>query len=94
MFTCRDIAFTMTHLMEGERSELATISPTSDGLHGEINTKKSRKPKVSISKNRPQLVDDYMLGSGAHSDTSVKRKTIGVENPHLVLSETYECTFK
>ena len=78
--------------MEGERSELATITLTGDVVHREINPKKPRKPKVSISKNRPQLVDDYMLGSGAHSDTSVKRKTVGVENPHLVLSETYECT--
>ena len=85
----------MTHLMEGERSELATISPTSDGVHGEINPKKSRKPKVSVSKNRRQLVDDvFMLGSGAHSDTSVGSRTVRVENPHLVLSETYECTFK
>ena len=94
MFTCRDIALTMTHLMEGERSELATISPTSDGVHGEINPKKPRKPKVSVSKNRRQLVDVCMLGSGAHSDTSVESRTVGVENPHLVLSETYECTFK
>ena len=50
MFTCRDIALTMTHLMEGERSELATISPTSDGVYGEINPRNQKTKSFNFQK--------------------------------------------
>ena len=57
MFTCRDIALTMTHLMEGERSELATISPTSDGVYGEINPKKPENQKFQF----PKIGDNLLM---------------------------------